>query len=96
MWFPAGENRGNCKGDGRAGYHLQHRPRPGAGEEELSQIRSDAVLIEIASTPHGFDIDKAKEMGVQVVVGSSLPGTMSPMTAGKIIAQVLTSLLAER
>ena len=66
------------------------------GEEELSQIRSDAVLIEIASTPHGFDIDKAKEMGVQVVVGSSLPGTMSPMTAGKIIAQVLTSLLAER
>lgn len=65
------------------------------GEKELLAIRSDALLIEIASTPHGFDIDKAKEMGVPFVVGSGLPGTLSPMTAGKIIAKILTDYLAK-
>lgn len=57
----------------------------------ISRLRKDCLLIEIASAPFGIDFDCAKEYGINTIKAGSLPGRISPLTAGEIICNTILS-----
>ena len=57
----------------------------------LSKIKKDCVIIEIASAPFGIDFDCATELGINAIKAGSLPGRISPETAGEIICDTVLS-----
>lgn len=57
----------------------------------LSKIKKDCVIIEIASAPFGIDFDCATEKGINAIKAGSLPGRISPKTAGEIISDTVLS-----
>ncbi len=59
--------------------------------EIIKNLRKDCLLIEIASAPFGIDFDTAKECGINTVKAGSLPGRISPQTAGEIICKSVLS-----
>ncbi len=64
------------------------------GNEELAALSADTVIIETASAPYGLDFDAAEKKGFTVIKAFSLPGKMSPVSAGKITADAVVSKLA--
>lgn len=62
---------------------------------ELENVSSDTVIIDLASKPGGVDFDKAKELGLKVVWALSLPGQVAPVTAGIIIKDTICNMIAE-
>lgn len=62
----------------------------------LEKIPKSCVLIEIASAPFGIDFDYADELGLKVIKAASLPGKVSPKTAGIIIADSIADYLTGR
>ncbi len=59
------------------------------GKEILEQMKKDSLLIEIASAPFGVDFDSAKQLGINTIKAGSLPGRMSPKSAGEIICNTI-------
>lgn len=57
----------------------------------ISKIKKDCVIIEIASAPFGIDFDCASEFGINAIKAGSLPGRISPKTAGEIISDTVLS-----
>ena len=57
----------------------------------ISSLKKDCLLIEIASSPFGIDFDCAKEYGINTIKAGSLPGRISPQTAGEIICNSILS-----
>ncbi|MCL1858857.1 MAG: dipicolinate synthase subunit DpsA [Oscillospiraceae bacterium] len=55
----------------------------------LKMIKSDAVIIDLASNPGGVDFNAAKNLGKNVIWALSLPGKYAPATAGKILAKII-------
>ena len=55
----------------------------------ISKLKKDCVIIEIASAPFGTDFDCAAEYGINTIKAGSLPGRISPETAGKIISDTV-------
>ena len=55
------------------------------GTEELSCIRRDALVIELASAPYGMEMEQAQTMGVGVHIESGLPGRIFPDSAALAI-----------
>lgn len=64
-------------------------------EEVLKRVRSDALIIDLASKPGGVDFAGAKKMGKNVIWALSLPGKTAPVTSGEIIKEAVTNILAE-
>ncbi len=66
-------------------------------KDVLSYIDRDALIIDLASSPGGVDVNAAKEAGVRVIWALSLPGKTCPKSAARIIKQaVLAELYAEK
>lgn len=57
----------------------------------IKNLRKDCLLIEIASSPFGIDFDTAKACGINTIKAGSLPGRISPETAGEIICNSVLS-----
>ena len=57
----------------------------------IRRLKKDCLLIEIASAPFGIDFDCAKEYGINTIKAGSLPGRISPLTAGEIICNTILS-----
>ena len=49
-------------------------------EKEISTVKKDCYILELASAPYGFDIENAKDLNFEL--GASLPGKISPESAG--------------
>lgn len=64
--------------------------------ERLSKVRSDALIIDLASRPGGVDFDAAKEMGLNVLWALGLPADISPVTSGAIIKETILNILYEK
>lgn len=64
-------------------------------ERELSAMRRDCPVIEIASAPYGIDFEAARRLGVSVQIAPSLPGKIAPKTAGVILAETVLNILRE-
>lgn len=62
-------------------------------ESKLRLLRSDCVLIELASSPCVKDGETA---GVRIIKARSLPGKTAPVTAGEIIGKTVENILEER
>ncbi|MBR5586838.1 MAG: dipicolinate synthase subunit DpsA [Clostridia bacterium] len=63
--------------------------------EVLRNIRSDTLIIDLASKPGGVDFDAAKQLDIKVIQALGLPGKCSPVTAGKIIKATVENILNE-
>lgn len=62
---------------------------------ELKKVKDDTLIIDLASKPGGIDFKSAKELGKHVIWALSLPGRIAPVTAGGIIKETITNMLAE-
>ena len=58
-------------------------------ESIISELKSDSVIIEIASAPFGTDFNCAERYNINVIKAGSLPGRTAPQTAGKIICDTV-------
>ena len=61
----------------------------------LENVRTDCLIIDVASAPYGTDFAAAFELGLNALQCPSLPGKVAPKTAGKIIADAIISILKE-
>ena len=66
------------------------------GEKELSLVKQNPLLIDLASGAGGIDASAAERAGIKYIHALALPGKYAPETAGKIIFDTVFALLAER
>lgn len=59
------------------------------GRAELSRLPHQALLLELASLPGGFDGAQAEALGLTAVIGRGLPGKYTPVGAADIIAETI-------
>lgn len=59
----------------------------------LSHVRRDALLLELASAPGGFDLMAVQRGGLCYVGGQGLPGKYAPRAAGELIADYTVRVL---
>ena len=64
-------------------------------EEILSNVKKDALIIDLASKPGGVDFEAAKALGVRVIWALSLPGKVAPVSSGAIIKDTIMNIIKE-
>ncbi len=64
-------------------------------KENLSLMKDDVLLIDLASAPGGVDFKMAKNLGVRAIHALALPGKYSPRSAGEIIESTILTILKE-
>ena len=64
-------------------------------QEELSKLRKDVLIIDLASKPGGIDKEYAKKIGLNVITALGIPGKELPKTAGKYIKEVVDKIIKE-
>lgn len=64
-------------------------------QKKLKALKKDCIIIELASKPGGIDYDSAKNLGIKVVDGQSLPGKVAPETAAKIIFDTILNAYSD-
>lgn len=60
-------------------------PQSMIAESGLLQIKHTAFLFELASKPYGFDMERAKTIGVHACLESGLPGRYCPESAASAL-----------
>ncbi len=65
------------------------------GEYELSKVKGDALIIELASAPFGVCAAAAEKQGIRLITASGLPAKTAPVTAAKIIFMTINNILKE-
>jgi len=66
------------------------------GKSFFEKLNTDCLMIDLASRPGGIDFKAASELGIKVVWALGLPGKSAPVTSGRIIADTIKNILAER
>lgn len=66
------------------------------GEEKLSQLKRNCLVIDLASKPGGVDFETAKSLGIKTIWALSLPGKVAPISAGEIILSTVNNILGEK
>lgn len=61
--------------------------------EQLSRLRKDCVLLELASAPGGFSRTQCEALGLTCCHAPGLPGRFAPKTAGILYARSILTLL---
>ncbi|MET3288549.1 dipicolinate synthase subunit DpsA [Brevibacillus fluminis] len=62
----------------------------------IAQMTQTSLIIDLASKPGGTDFRFAEKRGMKALLAPSLPGIVAPRTAGQIIANTLSRLIAEQ
>lgn len=65
------------------------------GEEELTGLHADTLIIDLASKPGGVDMEAASRLGRRVVWALSLPGKVAPLTAAGCLRDTVYNILQE-
>ncbi len=55
----------------------------------------DTLIIDLSSYPGGVDFEVADKLGYTAFLASALPGKYSPLSAGKIIADTVLTIIKE-
>lgn len=63
-------------------------------EPLLRRASSQVLIIDLASAPGGVDFKAARRLGINAFLAPGLPGKVAPKTAGQILSQVISRLLA--
>lgn len=61
----------------------------------LREMKRSSLIIDLASAPGGTDFKAAEELGIKAILAPGLPGKVAPVTAGKILADVLPKLICK-
>jgi len=64
--------------------------------EVIAQMPQSTLIIDLASRPGGTDFRFAERRGIKALLAPSLPGIVAPKTAGQILANTLSRLIAEQ
>lgn len=80
---------------GRADIIINTVPAQILKSDFIDAFSKNAVLIETASSPYGFDIEYAQSRGKIINFLPSLPGKCVPKTAGIIIAETIINIIEE-
>ena len=64
--------------------------------ELLARLRSDAVLLELASPPGGFDMEEAAALDLTALAAPGLPGLAAPYTAAELMKEAIDAIVRER
>lgn len=62
----------------------------------LDCLKSDVLLIDLASSPGGIDFEAARELDLNALWVLGLPAEIAPVTAGKIIKEAVLNIINER
>lgn len=61
-------------------------------ERIISKLKKECFVLEIASAPYGVDFQAAERHGIRAKKAPSLPGRISPRSAGEAIAKTIISI----
>ncbi|MFI5358930.1 MAG: dipicolinate synthase subunit DpsA [Halanaerobiales bacterium] len=61
--------------------------------ESIALLKEDALIIDLASAPGGTDFTAAREKGIKAILAPGLPGKTAPVTAGKILAELIPDII---
>ena len=61
--------------------------------EVLKYANPDLLIIDLAAQPGGTDFEAANAYGLKAILAPGLPGKVAPLSAGKILADVIPRLL---
>lgn len=61
---------------------------------KLSKIRSECIVIDLASHPGGVDFPAAKDLGIMASHDLALPSIVAPKSAAKILCQVIEEIIS--
>jgi dipicolinate synthase subunit A len=64
--------------------------------EVIAQMPQSTFILDLASKPGGTDFRFAERRGVKALLAPGLPGIVAPKTAGQILANTLSRLIAEQ
>ena len=64
-------------------------------EGMLCLIRPDALLLELASPPGGFDRTLAANIGLRVLAAPGLPGETAPLSAARLLQKAVYAAIEE-
>ena len=65
------------------------------GKDALQALPPKSLLIELASTPYGFDADTARELGHEVILAQALPAKVAPDSASDYMAEAVLRLISQ-
>lgn len=63
--------------------------------ENLQLVKSDALIIDLASAPGGIDRNAAKDLKRRFIWALSLPGKVSPVTSAEFMKETLYNMFKE-
>lgn len=87
---------GDCSGLAKMDIIIQTIPAMVLSANLLSLISPKTLIIDLASKPGGTDFEYAKKRGMKVIHALGLPGIVAPKTAGKMLAQVIQTVIQEQ
>lgn len=61
----------------------------------LKYANPDVVIIDLATQPGGTDFEAANAFGLKAILAPGLPGKVAPITAGRILADVVPRLIIQ-
>lgn len=64
-------------------------------EDNLDNVRKDALVIDLASNPGGVDREAIKEKKIKFIWALSLPGKVAPVTSAEFIKETLYNIFSE-
>lgn len=62
-------------------------------KKELESLKSDVLIVDVASLPGGIDKDIAKTLNLNVITALGIPGKEFPRTAAKYIKETIDKIL---
>ena len=83
----------HCLGD--MDFIVNTVPARVLSEGMLCLIRPDALLLELASAPGGFDRELARNIGLQTLVAPGLPGETAPRSAAELLRKAVYAAMEE-
>ncbi len=64
-------------------------------EKELSKLKKECLIIDLASYPGGIEQEAAKKLGIKTIWALALPGKVAPVTSAKFIKDTIFHITKE-
>jgi dipicolinate synthase subunit A len=81
--------------DGSYGLVFNTVPKLIFDDDMLSRFDKSTLFIDLASKPGGIDFEAALAHGIKAIWALGLPGITAPVTSGEIIAETVSTMIAE-
>ena len=77
-------------------YIINTIPARVLSDAALCCVRDDALLLELASQPGGFDRNLAENIGIRTICAPGLPGKCAPYGAAELMREAIYDVLNEQ